>query len=135
VSGEDEWASIDAQRQMEAGSRAAGLTVIDTRNWQVRTLDERASRFVAGAGHLPATGSSSDPESGKEVGMGLAAYALDGTKRFELFVGETAWVSYVLGLRAYVAVDDQLRIVDLSSGAVARTVALRVPLLLLEDQG
>jgi hypothetical protein len=126
---------MDAQHQMEVRSRAAGLALIDTRNWQVRTLDERASRFVAGAGHLLATGWSSDPESGKQVGMGLAAYALDGTKRFEAFTGQAAWVSYVLGLRAYVGVGNQLRIVDLSAGAVAGTVARHAPSLLLEDQG
>jgi hypothetical protein len=135
VSGDDEWAIVDLQRQVQARSRAAGLAVIDTRTWEIRTLDERASWFVAGGGHLLATGSSSDPESGKEVGMGLAAYALDGTKRFEAFAGQTAWVQCVLGRRAYVAVGNRLRIVDLSSGAVAGTVRGRVPHLLLADHG
>jgi hypothetical protein len=135
VAGDDESAIVDAQRQVQARSRAAGLAVVDTRTWEIRTLDERASRFVTGGGHLIATGSSSDPVSGKDVGMGLAAYAVDGTKRFEAFAGQTVWVQYVLGRRAYVAVGNRLRIVDLSSGAVAGTVRGRVTHLLLADHG
>jgi hypothetical protein len=135
LSGEDESAFVDARGTLQVRSRAAGLMLIDTRDWHVRTLDERASRFVvgAGAGLLLATGWSSGPENGKQVGMGLAAYALDGTKRFEAFRDQTASVSYVVGRRAYVGVANQLRIVDLSSGGVSGTVIRRMPSLLIED--
>ena len=57
------------------GRAQAGLRVIDTRDWSIRTLDERAFSFVAAAGLLPT--------SARE-GRGLTAYTPDGDERFHV---------------------------------------------------
>jgi hypothetical protein len=60
---------------VEGERRPAGLHVIDTRDWSVRTLDERASSFVAAAGLLLTSGPG---------GRGLAAYSPEGREAFRV---------------------------------------------------
>ena len=89
-------------------TRAAGLQVVDTQRWNVRTIDRAASHVVV-AGDLLLT-----------TGTAVTAYSFDGERRFRLFDGGNAWVALVHSGRAYVGVsgDRPLRIVDLSSGRV-----------------
>jgi hypothetical protein len=99
VSGADEEARV---------VRPAGLLLVDTRDWTVRTIDAGARSVVVAGELLLATGAS-----------GLAGYAFDGAKRFQLFAGEEAWVAQVHDGVAYVGVDQRpLQIVDLSTGRV-----------------
>lgn len=102
-------------------TRPAGLLVVDTRSWRVRTLDRDASHFVREGDLLLATGS-----------VGLTAYGLDGAKRFAVFDGIQAFVAEVYDGRAYVWVRGQepLRIVDLMSGDVVGERRALLPHLL-----
>jgi hypothetical protein len=87
--------------------RPAGLLLVDTRDWTVRTIDGEARSVVVAGDLLLATGAS-----------GLSGYSFDGTKRFQLFAGDEAWVAQVHDGLAYVGIGGQepLRVVDLAAG-------------------
>jgi hypothetical protein len=101
-------------------SRPSGLLIIDTTNWKARLVDREATSFVVADTLLLATGETSDPATSKRTGIGVAAYGLDGGRRFQVFDGESAWLAQVHGGHAYVGIsgEDQLRIVDLATGRV-----------------
>jgi hypothetical protein len=118
----------------EAGrTQPAGLLLVDTSDWRVRTIDRNAMTFQVAGDALLAMGASWDAAAGRTTGMGLAAYGFDGQKRFQLFDGQQAWVAQVYAGRAYVGVSgqDELHIVDLSSGSVLATRPQQLPSLLL----
>ena len=75
LSGHDAAVVRHPDGRVEAERRPAGLRVIDTRDWSVRTLDERVSAFSAAAGLLLTSGPG---------GRGLAAYSPDGRGRFHV---------------------------------------------------
>jgi len=112
--------------------RAAGLLLVDTRTWSVRAVDRGAMGFEVAGDALLATGWSVDEATKRTVGIGVAAYGMDGEKRFQLLDGQHAWVALVHNGRAYVGIGGEpLRIVDLSSGLVVGTREQPLPALLL----
>ena len=105
----------------QTATQPVGLLVIDTRSWNIQTIERRATSFVVAGDFLLATGSSWDPATSKTTGIGIAAYGFDGQSRFQLFDGESAWVAQVYGGRAHVGISGQgtpLQIVDLTAGRV-----------------
>jgi hypothetical protein len=96
--------------------RPAGLQVIDTRDWSVRTIDERASAFVTAAGLLLT--------SGRE-GRGLAAYSPDGEERFRVLADRRVEIVATAGSVAYVRTppDQALVAIDLARGRTLGTSA------------
>jgi hypothetical protein len=120
--------------------RAAGLSLVDTRNWSVRTIDPGAAELDVAGDLLLATGSSFDPAARKGDAIGLAAYRFDGSRRFQLFDGREAWVRQVYAGRAYVDVPLSrppwlaLRVVDLDRGrTIRRDRARPLPWLLVDS--
>ncbi len=114
----------------------AGLLLVDTRSWSVRTIDRGAMSLEVAGDALLATGGSWDAASQRNVGIGVAVYGIQGEKRFQLFEGEHAWVALVYRGRAYVgyvgtAAQERLRIVDLANGRVVGTREEQLPWLLL----
>jgi len=112
----------------------SGLLVVDTRSWSVRMLDRGATTFAVAADLLLATGWSWSTATRQESAIGLAAYGLDGVRRFQLFDGKDAWVPLVYRGRAYVGFSgesESLRIVDLAAGRVVGTRQQELPWLLL----
>jgi hypothetical protein len=114
----------------KTGTRPAGLRLVDTRSWSVRTVDAGATSFLVAGDLLLVTGGP---------GAGLAAYGFDGRERFRLsFDGLAAWVAQVNGSRVYVGITqangqrEQLLVVDLPSGRVVGERPLPLPWLLLE---
>lgn len=101
---------------VEAERRPAGLQVIDTRDWSVRTLDERASGFVAAAGLLLARGPGGD---------GLTAYRPDGRDALRMLEGRSAEVVATAGPLAYVRAPPEpaLQVLDVTEGRVIGTSA------------
>jgi hypothetical protein len=97
----------------------AGLRLVDTRRWTVRTVDRGATDFRFSGGVLLVTGGTSVPVTGTPA-IGLAAYGLDGEKQYELLQGETAWIAHVQDGRAFVGIVGQepLRIVEIKTGRV-----------------
>ncbi|MBA2460706.1 MAG: hypothetical protein H0V45_02880 [Actinobacteria bacterium] len=105
----------------QTGTQPAGLLVIDTRRWNIQTIERRATSFVVAGNLLLATGGSWDPATSKTIGIGLAAYGFDGESRFRLFDGESAWLAQIYSGQAYVGMSGQegpLQIVDLTAGRV-----------------
>ena len=94
--------------------RPAGLHVIDTRDWRVRTLDGQASAFVAAGGML-LTGDS----------RGLTGYAPDGGERFRVLDGRRVEIVASAGSLAYVRTrpESALQVVDVVRGRVLGTGA------------
>ena len=116
LSGHDADAVVRPDGGVEADRRPAGMQVIDTRDWSVRTLDERASSFVAAAGLLLTSG----PE-----GRGLAAYSPEGRERFQVLDDRPVEVVATAGSLAYVRTPPEpaLQVVDVTRGRVIGTSA------------
>jgi hypothetical protein len=139
VTGTDEDLVEDGLGEQQSRIRAAGLSLVDTRKWSVRKIDDGATDVQVAGDLLLATGTSFDPATGKGESIGLAAYGLDGRKRFQLFNGREAWVRHVYAGRAYLDVPltrppwSALRVVDVDTGDVARAERARsLPWLLLD---
>jgi hypothetical protein len=139
VTGADEDLVEDARGQQQSRLRAAGLDLIDTRDWSVRTIDTGASEVRLAGERLLATGSSWDPATRTRDAIGLAAYGFDGRTRFHLFDGREVWIREVYRGRAYVDIQlrtppwSSLRVVRLDTGrAIRRARAAPLPWLLLE---
>ena len=118
--------------------RAAGLRIVDTRDWTTRTVDRDASDVRVAGDVLLATGSSWEPAAEEPDAIGLVAYGLDGRRRYRRFGGREAWIGQVFAGRAYVDVVEPrsrsiaVRVVDLGSGRVRRGARSgAVPWLLL----
>jgi hypothetical protein len=73
----------------------AGLRLIDSRAWTVRTIDEQVSFALLAGDVLLGVGASE---------IGLVAYDLHGTKRFQLLRGRSPAPLRTFGSRAYVDV-------------------------------
>ena len=103
-----------AQGGLEAERRPAGLHVIDTRDWSVRMLDERASSFVAAAGLLLSSGPG---------GHGLTAYSPQRGDTFHVLGDRRVEVVATAGSLAYVRTPPQpaLQVVDVTRGRVVGT--------------
>lgn len=104
-------------------SEAAGLRLIDTRNWSVRTLDQEASSALAAGDTLLAFGGT----HGQGLrGTGLQAFGPDGRERFRLFGDRFVAVATAVGRYAYVSeqssAETRIQVIDLTSGRVVRTV-------------
>jgi hypothetical protein len=125
VTGTDEESFTDARGRDQMRLRAAGLSLVDTRCWSVRTIDRGATAVDLAGELLLATGWSSDSATGESEAIGLTAYGFDGAERFQLFDGHVAWVEQVYDARAYVGVSrpdgrrTTLRVVDLDAGRTA----------------
>lgn len=137
VSGTEEESSVDAQGNRQMRSRPAGLLLVDTRDWSVRTIDRGATSFLVAGELLVATGSSWDSQKGKQGAIGLSGYAFDGSKRFQLFEGDDAWIAQVYEGVAHVGISrpdgrqEPLKVVDLAAGRVIGERTLPLPWLVV----
>jgi hypothetical protein len=139
VTGTDEDLVEVPQGERQIHMRAAGVSLVDTRNWSIRTIDPGAAEVHVAGDVLLATGSSFDPVTRKGKGIGLVSYGLDGRRRFRLFDSRDVWIRQVYAGRAYVDVPvlkppwSALRVVDLDTGRRIRGErAEPLPWLLLE---
>jgi hypothetical protein len=134
VTGSDEHAVRKSDSSIAMSYDAAGLAILDTRDWSIQRLDPGADTVTVADGVLLATGRRLAPGQDTPTGMGLAAYGADRSLRFRLFQGASSWVLRVLGGRAYVENgigQESIAVVDLGSGAVLaqRPGPLATPLL------
>ena len=139
VTGADEDLVEDARGREQDRIRPAGLGLIDTRSWSVRRFEPGATEVRVAGDRLLATGSSRDPAAGAGEAIGLAAYGLDGRRRFRLFDGREVSIRQVYRGRAYVDIPlrkppwSSLRVVKLDAGrATRRERGKPLPWLLLE---
>lgn len=114
---------------------AAGLKLIDTRNWSIRTLHSNANRATLVDDMLLVTGLVWDSRSRRFAGAGLTAYSLDGARRYHLYGDEPISGVQPVGSRIIVggAAGSTLfhrgALLDASSGRQIRRVTLNVTLL------
>jgi hypothetical protein len=104
-------------------SEAAGVRLIDTRNWSVRTLAGQASSALVAGNTLLAFGGT----QGQGLrGIGLRGFGSDGRERFQLFGDRFVAVVTAVGRYAYVSEQSQantrIQVIDIASGRVVRTV-------------
>ena len=134
VTGTDYSAKLSKKgKLLEFAGRAAGVQIVDTRRWTIRTLDPGGNAAVVADGTLLVTGGSftSKPTGTTSSRMGLVAYGADGSRRFQLFAGRRAYIAVVSGGRAYVSVGGRtLSVVDLVSGQVVGSAPLDIPYLI-----
>jgi hypothetical protein len=104
--------------------RPLGLSLIDTRNWTVRMVDDQVTHALLAGDVLLAAG---------EDEIGLVAYDLNGTKRFQLFPGRSVVPLESYGRRAWINVGRpsvMLKIVNVRTGRIVGSGPL--PTLLVE---
>jgi hypothetical protein len=90
----------------------AGLSVVDTRDWSIETLDAHASGFIEVAGMLLATGERS----------GLVGYTREGARRYDLFAGRDVSVWDVLASRVFAQPHKgRIHVVEATTGEVVGT--------------
>jgi hypothetical protein len=129
VTGDDGHSSIDSRTDSDT---PAGLTVIDTATWTVRTVDSTTSAFAPAEDTLLAWDWTAQPSPSAATGSGISAYGLDGTPRFHL-LGQSpiSWVDVAGGIAyAWSAISNKTQtvsIIDLASRQVLRTITRRFP--------
>lgn len=122
VSGVDYSSTTTASGEPQMAVAPAGVSLIDTRTWTTRVLDDEASGFAVGAGLVVAQGGRWDSGQEQGYGPGLRAFALDGRERWRLHPGEYRWLDPA-GPLGYVHLTDRsTEVVDLVSGSVLATV-------------
>jgi hypothetical protein len=99
-----------------SGQTAAGLTLVDTRSWSVRTIDRRTSDAVLVAGRLLASSLLVDARGQATAGSGLTGYSLDGTRRFHRYGSQPITGVQPLGGRALVGARAAITLIDARSG-------------------
>jgi hypothetical protein len=111
---------------------AAGLSLIDTRTWAIRKIDDEASDFARFENTLLAFGVTDWAASSKPPGFGLVGYDLRGTELFHALEGiGVSWVEAVGGL-AYVTLNEKLfAVVDAATGHVFARTRTKKPLSLV----
>lgn len=101
-----------------------GLSIADTRDWTIETVDTRAEQVALAGESLLMTA----------PGAGLATYSTDGQRRYQLFGDESVAVEATFGERVFVFPHGggRIRVVDARSGRVLGT-RQGVPSVLHED--
>ncbi len=99
--------------------KPAGLHLVDTMGWTIRTVDERATRLAASDGIVLAFGGDDDARHG----MGVVAYTGQGEGLWHRFAGKTIFSASAHGGRAYVEVPGDRRrrtlvVLDLETGRI-----------------
>ena len=130
----------DIPAEQRADGRLAGLKLIDTRRWTVRTLDKAAADASWQAGRLLAYGGTWDDQAERTHGAGLTLYGPGGLPPRHLLGAEAVMEAHLNGDLVYAAVDtgDEKygrRIVSLRGGRVLSSSAAPLPWLLLGERG
>jgi hypothetical protein len=118
-------------------STPAGLKLIDTEAWSVRTPDPGASVHRLAEGTLFALGGTRDGKTETGTGMGMSAYSTAGGKLWHALDEEPAWWLDAAGGDVYVPGpgDDPstVRVIDLADGTLVREVKREMPAFLVRE--
>ncbi|HEU5362629.1 MAG TPA: hypothetical protein VFU56_04760 [Gaiellaceae bacterium] len=88
VTGVDHQLSHDAQGRLQETDVPAGLKLVDTRTWSVRTLDHATTTVTVAGGVLFAYGTSWDSRTSRTTGEGLTAYDAGGRELYHRYGDE-----------------------------------------------
>jgi hypothetical protein len=120
VAGSDHSTWKDAQGKEQYRVRAAGVRLIDTHTWTMRTLEADGSYFQTGSDVIFAMGGSWDSSTETRDGVGIVAYDLAGRERYRLHTDENVWLNVAASL-GYIYLGgegERVEIVDLATGAI-----------------
>jgi hypothetical protein len=132
VSGYDSDVWTDAAGNIQFRATPAGLKVIDTRSWTMRTIDASATDFEVADGLLIASGLTWNSAWRRHRGKGLTAYDERGAVRFHLFGSQPVLDVQRVGTRIVVRRDvtgKATALVDLRRGRVVRLQMDEPPVL------
>ena len=120
VTGSDTDVSVGADDEVEESIVPAGLSLIDTKQWGVRLVDERVGEIALADDALLAWTFAEEFVPRRLREGGLTVYELDGRERMRLFEGDSIWDLQAAGRLAYVGVGhwSALHVVDLATGKV-----------------
>jgi hypothetical protein len=121
VTGTDEHASADASGNERQWETAAGLKLIDTHRWTIRTIDSDATWAVRVGGTLVTSSLLWDSRPGRFTGSGLTGYTLDGRRTFHRYGDDPISGTQPLGTRLLVGGAAGSRIFRLGALLDART--------------
>jgi hypothetical protein len=128
VWGVDNSTTLDQRGNGQTRQSAAGVTLIDTRDWSLRTLDAQASGLAVADGTLLTFGWLWDSVAQQAAGVGLTAYRQDGSRRFHRFRDSPLYAVHVVGSRAFVPVSESAyAVLDPQTGRVVRRISGRMP--------
>jgi hypothetical protein len=133
VTGGDETATLDVNRELHASWSPAGLTLVDTTTWGTRLVDRGADSFTVDGNTMLVTGAKWDDST--RSGMGLAAYSFDGTRKLAVLRGNAAYLMLAWRGKAYLGVDgsNSATVVDLAGGKIVGARYAPIAQLLVGD--
>jgi hypothetical protein len=99
----------------------AGLTLVDTRRWQARTIDPRTTDAALVSGTVLATSFWFDSRRQTTSGSGLTGYSIDGRRKFHLFGDAPIFGVEPLGARALVGAQNETTLIDARTGRRLRS--------------
>jgi hypothetical protein len=135
VTGFDGHAGVDPRGGQAEWETPAGLKLIETRHWSVRTLDARATDAALVSGVLFGWSLTWDSRTDETKGDGLTGYDLDGGRRFHVYGDDPISGVQPLGSRVLVggaagsSLFRQGALLDARSGRELRRVRFNVELL------
>jgi hypothetical protein len=131
VWGVDNSTTADQQGNFRMRQSAAGVKLIDTRDWSVRTIDGQASGLAVADRTLFVFGSLWDSVAQQSSGVGLTAYGQDGSRRFHRFGDAPLYAVHVVGSRAFAASlpvsEWSYAVLDAQTGRVLRRISGPMP--------
>jgi hypothetical protein len=128
VWGVDNATTLDERGNGQMRQSAAGVKLIDTRDWSVRPLDAQASGLTVADRTLLVFGWLWDSVSQQSSGIGLSAYESDGSPRFHRFGAAPLYAVHVVGPRAFVPLSESAYVVlDPQTGRVLHRISGRMP--------
>jgi hypothetical protein len=128
VWGIDTESNLDQAGNPQARQASAGVRLIDTRDWSVRTLDAQASGLTVADRTLLVFGWLWDSAAQQSSGVGLTAYGQDGSRRFHRFGAAPLFAVHAVGLRAFAPVgESSYTVLDAQTGRVLRRVSGQMP--------
>jgi len=134
VTGANYTVSTDENGDPDVAAEAAGLSLIDTRTWSIRTIDDETSDVARFENTLLAFGATDWTAPTKAPGFGLVGYDLGGKELFHV-LRRTAvsWIEAVDGL-AYVTLNEKhYAVVDAATGHVFARARTKKPLSLVTN--
>jgi hypothetical protein len=128
VWGVDNETTVDQSGNVRTRQSAAGVKLVDTRDWTMRTLDAQASALTVADRTMLVFGSLWDSASQQSAGVGLTAYGQDGSKRFHRFGAAPLYSVHSVGSRAFAPVSESsYAVLDAQTGRVLRRISGPLP--------
>lgn len=124
--------AVSGAEYQVARSTPAGLELVEAATGARHTLESHASAHLVAGDLLLAFGAARDEQAQSETGMGLAAFTRDGAQLWNTLTDEPVWLVEAAGGYGYVptpatAFPRGVRVIDLATGSILRTVRGELP--------